>query len=108
MTMNRRISMVSIAAATLLLSGCGGENSYTPVAGSAPDVVFAEACQGCHGVEGAGKFGFLFKLNGTDKSVEELVAKIRSGGPIMPAFVGLDAATAEGIATYMKTLPAAK
>lgn len=93
---------ITVLAAALLLTGCGGDNPYTPQAGATAETIFAEACESCHGANGAGKFGVLLRLALEDNSVEEVAAKVRSGGPVMPAFPQIDEATATALATHLK------
>jgi len=85
------------------LTGCSGSRDFTPTEGMAPDQVFAQACASCHGEAGEGKFGFLLAVAGTETGVEEIVAKIRSGGHVMPAFPNIDENTATAIAAYLKS-----
>jgi mono/diheme cytochrome c family protein len=84
------------------LSGCGNSD-YTPTTGAAADQLFAEACAGCHGDNGEGKFGFLLSIAGSEESSETIVAKIRNGGHLMPAFPQLSEEQASAIAGYLKS-----
>jgi mono/diheme cytochrome c family protein len=86
-----------------LLTGCSARD-FKPVSGMDGKDIFANACSGCHGENGGGKFGFLLKLAGTDNSVDEIADKIRNGGHIMPAFPNIDAQNATQVADYIKSL----
>lgn len=85
------------------LSGCSSSD-YTPTAGAAADQLFAEACAGCHGDNGEGKFGFLLAVAGSDESAEDIATKIRNGGHVMPAFPQISEEQASAIAGYLKSL----
>ncbi|MEG3641129.1 c-type cytochrome [Magnetococcus sp. PR-3] len=100
----KRIQWIGLAAAGILLSGCGGNNDYTPAAGSSPDTIFAEACASCHGDKGAGKLGFLLKVAGSDAEPAAIAGHIQSGGPVMPAFPNINEADRVAIAAYLKSL----
>lgn len=89
--------------AALLLSGCGGTNSYTPVGGAPPAQIYADACAGCHGAQGEGKFAGLLKIAGTTHAAVDLGAKIRGGGPVMPAFSNISEADAVAVGEYIRT-----
>ncbi len=93
-------------AACLTVAALGGCSSsdYTPTTGAAADQLFAEACSGCHGDNGAGKFGFLLAIAGSEESTETIVDKIRNGGHLMPAFPQLSEEQASAIAGYLKSL----
>ncbi len=88
--------------AVLLLSGCGGTNSYTPTAGTTSAQIYAENCANCHGAQGEGKFGFLLKLAETEHSAETLGAKVRAGGPMMPAFENISETDAVALGAYIR------
>jgi cytochrome c551 len=92
-----------VIPAVVLLSGCGGTNSYTPVAGGTPAQIYADTCAGCHGAQGEGKFGALLKLAGTTHAAADLGAKIRAGGPVMPAFVNISEADATAVGEYIRS-----
>lgn len=98
--MLKRIWMVVPVA--LLLSGCGGNSEYTPAAGSSAAQIYADACAGCHGAQGEGKFGVLLKIAGTTHAAADLGSKVRSGGPIMPAFVNIGEADAVAVGEYVR------
>ncbi len=85
------------------LGGCSSSD-YTPTPGAAADQLFAEACAGCHGDNGEGKFGFLLAVAGSEESTETIVDKIRNGGHLMPAFPQLSEEQASAIAGYLKSL----
>lgn len=97
-----RFICASLMAAAL--SGCGGSNDYKPNAGMPVEQLFAEACAGCHGDNGEGKFGFLLTLAGSDTADEEFVTKIREGGVLMPAFPQISEDEAAAITGYLKNL----
>jgi mono/diheme cytochrome c family protein len=86
------------------LTACGGTSDFKPTAGMTPEQLFSEACAGCHGDKGDGKFGFLFSIAGSEAPIEEIVSKIREGGPIMPAFPEIDEVDATTLANYLKKL----
>ncbi len=85
----------------VLLSGCGGNNEYAPATGASAVQIYAEACAGCHGAQGEGKFGVLLKLAGTSNTAAELGAKIRGGGPVMPAFVNISETDAVAVGSHI-------
>ena len=84
------------------LSGCGSSD-YAPSADATAEQLFSEACAGCHGNGGEGKFGFLLAVAGSDESAETIVAKIRQGGHLMPAFPQINDEQASAIAGYLKS-----
>jgi mono/diheme cytochrome c family protein len=84
------------------LSGCSGSSDYKPSAGMPAEQLFAEACAGCHGDTGEGKFGFLLAVAGSDAADAEIVTKIREGGHVMPAFPLISEEEAAAIAGYLK------
>ena len=86
-----------------LLTGCSARD-FKPVSGMNGKDIFANACSGCHGDNGGGKFGFLLKLAGTEETSDEIVEKIRNGGHIMPAFPNIDEQSAALVADYLKSL----
>ena len=94
--------VVLVVLAGLGLSACG-QRDYTPVAGVSAETIFAEACAGCHGDAGAGKFGFLLKLAGSDHPHpdSEIAEKVIKGGHIMPAFPNIDQQNAEALGQYI-------
>ena len=94
---------LTVVAAALWLAGCGGENSYTPVAGAAPAQIYADSCAGCHGASGEGKFGLLLKLAGTTHTAANLGEKIRTGGLVMPAFVNISEVDAVAVGEFIRT-----
>ncbi|MCU7906589.1 MAG: cytochrome c [Candidatus Thiodiazotropha sp. (ex Epidulcina cf. delphinae)] len=87
----------------LMLAGCSDVNDFKPTVGMTATDIFADACSSCHGDGGSGKFGFLLKVAGTETAAEEVVAKIRHGGRIMPAFPNIDEEDAVRITSYLKT-----
>ncbi len=95
-------SALGLLALTLPLTGCSDVNDYKPDAGLDGKTLFSQACADCHGDSGAGKFGFLLKIAGTDESTEEVVEKINKGGFIMPAFPNISQEEAQSIALYLK------
>ena len=97
----RILGIVLIAAG---LSACGGGSSYQPATGLSTEQLYAEACSGCHGKTGGGKFGFLFSIVDSEMPVNEIVDKIRNGGQMMPAFPQISETQATEIAAYVKGL----
>lgn len=85
------------------LSGCS-DSAFKPAENMPANEIFAQVCAGCHGDSGAGKFGFLLQLAGTDLSAEEIVEKVRQGGHVMPAFPNISEGEAVAIAAYLKSL----
>ncbi len=86
------------------LSGCGGPSDFKPTEGMAVADIFAAACQVCHGENGSGKFGFLFKVAGTDDSIEEIATLLNQGGHIMPSFPNMSDEERLTMAAYVKAL----
>ncbi len=101
--MDKTTRLIGAGLMAAALAGCSGSRDFTPTESMSPDLIFAEACSGCHGEAGDGKFGFLLSIAGTDEASEEIVAKIRNGGHLMPAFPNIDENTASAIATYLKS-----
>ncbi|MGD8589292.1 MAG: cytochrome c [Chromatiales bacterium] len=101
--MTKTIQLFTLAALTSLISGCGGPSDFTPSEGMTAVEIYNSACADCHGDNGAGKFGFLFKIAGSDDSVEEMAATIKEGGTIMPSFPNLSDEQRLMMAGYIKT-----
>lgn len=97
----RKSSMI-LAAGSLLLAGCGGEEGYAPEAGTAPETMFEEACSHCHGDQGKGKFGFLLSLQDTQLDESGISDMIRQGSGIMPSFPELTDEQRQSLAAYVK------
>ncbi len=102
MTKMTRLFALSILAAAL--SGCGGPSDYKPTAGMTAADIFADACQACHGENGAGKFGFLLKIAGSETSAEEIATLLKDGGHIMPSFPNMSEEEHLTMAAYIKAL----
>ncbi len=85
----------------LALTGCG-QSDYSPDESVSADEMIAEACSGCHGEGGQGRFGFLLTIAGTEHPADKVAAKIAKGGLIMPEFVQLSEAQRLEIANYLK------
>jgi mono/diheme cytochrome c family protein len=100
--MFKTIRFIGAGLMAAALSACGGNNDYKPSTGMPVEQLFAEACAGCHGDKGEGKFGFLLAIAGSDKADEELVTSIREGGVIMPAFSQISEDEAAAIVGYLK------
>jgi mono/diheme cytochrome c family protein len=64
--------------------------------------IYGSACEVCHGKNGAGKFGFLFKIADSESSVEEMAAALKDGGAIMPSFPNLSEEQRLMMAGYLK------
>jgi mono/diheme cytochrome c family protein len=97
----RKSSMI-LAAGSLVLAGCGGEESYAPEAGTAPETMFEEACSHCHGDQGKGKFGFLLSLEDTQLDESGVGDMIQRGSGIMPSFPDLSDEQRQDLAAYVK------
>ena len=97
-----RLFAASILAVTL--SGCGGPSDFTPTEGMSAADIYASACQACHGENGGGKFGFLFKIAGTEASLEQVAATLKEGGSIMPSFPNMSDEDRMTMAAYIKAL----
>jgi mono/diheme cytochrome c family protein len=96
--------LAAMAAASLMLTACGGKESYSPEAGTAPAKMFEQACAHCHGSEGSGKFGFLLSLQGSQTPKDVMADIIRNGNGIMPAFPELSDKQIQKLATYTSEL----
>jgi len=96
--------LCSLGAFALLLGGCGGPSEFTPTPDMSAADIYTNACQECHGDNGAGKFGFLFKIQGSDSSVEEMAAALKDGGKIMPSFPNMSDEHRMMMAAYIKSL----
>jgi len=94
--------LVWVALAALSLSACA-DRDYTPATGASAETIFAEACASCHGDAGAGKFGFLFKVVGSEHPHPNsaIAAKVIQGGSMMPAFPNIDQKNAEALGAYI-------
>jgi mono/diheme cytochrome c family protein len=102
--MNPIIQLLSIGGLALLLGGCGGPSDFTPAADMSAADIYNETCQVCHGENGAGKFGFLFKIQGTDSSLEQMAAALKEGGSIMPSYPNFSDQQHMMMAAYVKSL----
>ena len=102
--MTKTTRLFAIAGITALLAGCGGPSDFTPTQGMSAAEIYSNACEVCHGNNGAGKFGFLFKIAGTDSSAEEIATTIQQGGKIMPSFPNLNEEQRMMMAGYIKSL----
>ncbi|HKL76834.1 MAG TPA: cytochrome c [Gammaproteobacteria bacterium] len=99
----RKASMM-VAAGSLLLAGCGGEESYAPEAGTAPETMFEQACAHCHGDQGKGKFGFLLALEDTQLDQSSIASMTEQGSRLMPAFPNLSDEQRQALAAYVREL----
>lgn len=93
-----------VLAGSLVLAGCGGQESYAPKAGTDAATMFEQGCAHCHGEAGAGKFGFLLGLEGTEMAQAEIEALIAGGKGIMPSFPELSAEQRRQLAAYTRDL----
>ncbi|MEN8167484.1 MAG: cytochrome c [Pseudomonadota bacterium] len=100
--MTKMPQIATITALTALLSGCGGPSDFSPAEGMSAANIYASACQSCHGENGAGKFGFLFKIAGSESSPEEMATALKEGGSIMPSFPNLSDKQRTMMAAYVK------
>ena len=91
----------AIAVSSLLLVGCD-PNQYTPQTGASAADIFAEACAGCHGDGGEGIIIGWLKVKGTDKTENEVIAKIAAGSTFMPAFPNIGNIEQSALAQYLK------
>ncbi len=89
-----------------LASSLTHASDYTPKPGLSGAELFSEACASCHGDAGAGKFGILLKLAGTDLDANAIKATISSGGTLMPKYPNIQADDLNNLAAYIKKLPA--
>jgi mono/diheme cytochrome c family protein len=101
--MTKTTRLFALTALTALLSGCGGPSDFTPSEGMTAAEIYASACAACHGDKGAGKFGFLFKIAGSESSAEAMAAAINEGGTIMPSFPNLSDEQRLMMAGYIKS-----
>ena len=98
--MNKTTQLIGAGLIAAVMSGCSSSD-YKPTAGLPVDQLFAEACSGCHGKDGEGKFGFLLAVAGTETATPEIISKIRQGGHLMPAFPQISESEATAIAVYL-------
>ncbi|HBC55775.1 MAG TPA: cytochrome C [Gammaproteobacteria bacterium] len=84
-----------------VLTGCG-QSDYRPESTASGEQMFAQACSGCHGEGGQGRFGFLLTIAGTEHPADKVATKILEGGLIMPEFVQLTEEQRLEIANYLK------
>lgn len=99
-----RWMIAATAAAALTLTACGGQEDYSPEAGTEPAKMFEQACAHCHGSEGGGKFGFLLSLEGTHTPEDVIADIIKNGNGIMPAFPNLSDEQRQALARYTSEL----
>jgi mono/diheme cytochrome c family protein len=102
--MTKTTRLFVIAGFTALLSGCGGPSDFTPTEGMTAAEIYDSACEVCHGKDGAGKFGLLFKIAGSESSAKQMAAAIKEGGTIMPSFPNLNDDQRWMMAGYIKSL----
>lgn len=88
--------------ATLLLSACGGPSEFKADASASAEAMFAAGCAKCHGDQGRGKWGLLFKIAGTGKGNDELLATLAKGGKLMPSFPNLSQEQRLALVEYVK------
>lgn len=100
--MHKMTQLITITGLTAILSGCGGPSDFSPAEGMSAANIYASACQSCHGENGAGKFGFLFKIAGSESSPEEMATALTEGGSIMPSFPNLSDEQRTMMAAYVK------
>jgi mono/diheme cytochrome c family protein len=101
--MYKMSQLIAISGLTAVLSGCGGPSDFSPAEGMSAADIYASTCQSCHGENGAGKFGFLFKIVGSESSPEEMAAALTEGGSIMPSFPNLSDEQRLMMAAYIKS-----
>jgi mono/diheme cytochrome c family protein len=99
--MHQTTRFISISLLATGLSACGADSDYQPRAGLSAEALYTQACAGCHGDRGEGKFGFLFSIADTALPAEEIVGKIRGGGQMMPAFPQINQEQAAALADYV-------
>lgn len=108
MAMARSVLLHALVVAVLaVLAGCSGDASETDGqtsigSGSAGIATsYIQKCGGCHGAIGSDQAAeSLPNVSGLDK--EAIEAKIRSGGPQMPAFdASLSSGEIDALATYV-------
>lgn len=102
--MNKSIQIILLATLATGLTGCIGPDDYTPEEGMSPAEIFSATCQTCHGIKGEGKFGFLFGIAGSEKSMQDIAKKIGEGSMLMPSFPNISAENKLSIAAYVKAL----
>jgi mono/diheme cytochrome c family protein len=102
--MTKTTRLFAITGLAALLGGCGGPSDFTPAQGMTAAEIYDSACAACHGENGAGKFGFLFKIAGSESSAEQMAAAIKDGGKIMPSFPNLSDEQRMMMAGYIKSL----
>lgn len=93
-----------LLAGSVLLAGCGGQESYAPATGTEAATMFEQGCAHCHGEAGAGKFGFLLAVQESELGQAEIEALIANGKGIMPAFPKLSAEQRRQLAAYTRDL----
>lgn len=91
-------------AASLALTGCGGQEAYAPEPGTSAETMFRQACAHCHGDRGGGKFGFLLELRGSRLVPAEIEALIARGEGLMPSFPHLSIDQRRRLAAYTRGL----
>lgn len=99
--MYKTTRLISACLIATSLYGCSG-GDFKPTADMSAEQIFAEACAGCHGDNGEGKFGFLLSIAGSRTPDEEITEKILHGGHFMPAFRNLSASDANALAAFLK------
>ncbi len=77
------LTLIFILLAGLLLTACGGGESYSPETIASGQENFVSSCSACHGEDGTGIEGIDINLNNNtfvqSKSDEDLVAYVLDG-----------------------------
>jgi cytochrome c553 len=86
--MRARLLTLTAIACVGLLAGCGGDGDSGSESSEPGAKVFADAgCGNCHTLDAAGSSGSVGpNLDEANPSFDEVVAKVKSGGGVMPSF----------------------
>lgn len=97
-------ALVILAMVFLSACGRGGVEGFSAPKDTPVTTVFQDGCATCHGDEGGGKFGILFKLSPAGKTAQELAETILVGHEGMPAFPNLSESQRLALAEHILSI----
>jgi cytochrome c553 len=75
-------------------------NHYQPRT-SNPDIIYKDACAGCHGDRGESENLLYPDISRNELAAEDIIEKIKNGGFLMPAFPNIADSTLNILGTYI-------
>jgi mono/diheme cytochrome c family protein len=99
-----RVALVTSMVLALTACGKGGVNDFKAAEATPVAELFEQGCAKCHGSDAGGKFGFLFKIDVTGKTQEQLAQTILSGREGMPSFPNLTPVQREALVAHIVQL----